>query len=164
MALNLDTDGAFRSSQFPADGVVGLGFGQLADLTTDSFFGTLIKQGGIVDGNPVFGLSLAESGSELVIGGTDTSRLSGSLTYVNLDNPVSALRGVPCLGLTRPRYRVYGRSRSILYQSTETSSQSALRKYFSTRPALLSLVTQSLSLIFMPISPVRPGFQTAANG
>jgi len=123
-----DIGPALRSPQFPADGVVGLGFQELSYLISDSFFGTLIKNKGIVDGQPVFGLFLAESGSELVIGGTDTSKFSGALTHVKISRKVSILLGVPCLGLSRTRYRVYGRSRWILYQPMEKTFQSAIRK------------------------------------
>ncbi len=106
-----DIGPALQSPKFPADGVVGLGFKDFSEFATDSFFETLITQSELVDEKPVFGLSLAESGSELVIGGTDTSKFSGELTFVKLDKPVSILRGVSCLVLiTRTGYRIYGKS------------------------------------------------------
>ncbi len=123
-----DVGPALQFPKFPADGVVGLGFKNFLGFIRDSFFEDLVNQGGIVDGKPVFGLSLAEPGPELVIGGTDTSKFSGELTFVDLENTVSILRGAPCHGLTRTRYRVSGRSGWVLYQSTETSFQSALMK------------------------------------
>ncbi len=63
-----DVGPAFQSPIFPADGVLGLGFEEVSAVGFDSYFGRLIKEGGIVDGGQVFGLYLAESGSELVIG------------------------------------------------------------------------------------------------
>ncbi|SRR6266478_3077095 len=123
-----DVGHSFQSPQFPADGVVGLGFGEFSNFAEDSFFGKLIKEGGTVASKPVFGLSLAESGSELVFGETDTSKFSGELTFVAVERTVSILRGVSCLSLTRTRYRVYGKSSWIQYQSMEITFQSALRK------------------------------------
>jgi len=119
-----DVGPAFQSPIFPADGVLGLGFEEVSAVGFDSYFGRLIKEGGIVDGGQVFGLYLAESGSELVIGGTDTSKFLGELTFVAVEKTVSTLRGIPCPGLTRTRYRVFGKSRSIIYQSTEMTFQS----------------------------------------
>ncbi len=49
-----------------------LGFKEISVLGADSFFGTLISQGGPTDGELVFGLLLAESDPELIVGGTDS--------------------------------------------------------------------------------------------
>src|SRR6266566_623354 len=100
-----------------------LGFKEISVLGADSFFGTLISQGGPTDGELVFGLLLAESDPELIVGGTDSSKSSGRLTFTNLDTQVSILRGVPCLRFTRTLYRVSGR---ILTLSTEMTLRSAL--------------------------------------
>ncbi|KAF8491748.1 acid protease [Russula emetica] len=83
-------DSAFQSLDFPADGILGLGFNQTSAFGANSFFTTLINQGGLggADAQPVFGLFLSESdsGSELVIGGTDTSKFMEDLTFINLDS------------------------------------------------------------------------------
>jgi hypothetical protein len=97
-------------------GVLGLGFIEMSDFHQNSFF----NGGGPAppNGEEVFGLFLGESGPELIIGGTDNSKFSGNLTIVDVNEVVSILRRVPCLCLTRTRYRVSGRSIWILSQPT----------------------------------------------
>ena len=99
-------------------GVLGMGFIEMSDFHQNSFF----NGGGLAppnaSGEEVYGLFLGESGPELIIGGTDSSKFSGNLTMVDVNEVVSILRRVPCLCLTRTRYRVSGRSIWILSQPT----------------------------------------------
>src|ERR1700761_4851342 len=58
-----------------------MAFPEIAVMTeTDTLFDTLISQRQTSAG--VFGFKLAESGSELFVGGVDSSLISGSLTSV----------------------------------------------------------------------------------
>lgn len=102
--------------QFPAntgDGMLGFGFPETSAFRSKSYFGNLIESGGPSNGAQVFGLYLAKSGPELIIGGRDSSKISGNMTVLDVDKSVSILRGAPCLRLRRTRlgYRVFGRFR-----------------------------------------------------
>ena len=74
---------------------MGMAFKEVSPFKAASFFETLVDQGQLEE--PVFGVYLAESGSELIIGGRDSSRYSGDLTYANVTKKVRALRDIPCL-------------------------------------------------------------------
>jgi aspartyl protease len=82
-------DDDFNSTNFGADGIMGLGFKEISSSNATSFFETLIDQNQLEE--PVIGFYLAESGSELVIGGRDSSRYSGNLTYINVPKRVRIL-------------------------------------------------------------------------
>ena len=77
---------------------MGMGFKEINLLNAAPFFETLVDQGQLEE--PVFGFYLAESDSELIIGGRDSRRYSGNLTYVNVEEQVRMLRGVLCICLT----------------------------------------------------------------
>jgi len=70
----------FRSDQFPADGLLGMGYESLSSYGASSVFQTLVSQGQV--STPVFSFYLAESGSELYIGGTNQNHYTGSFTYM----------------------------------------------------------------------------------
>lgn len=93
MASNV-TDN-FNSTSFGADGLMGMGFKEISPFQAAPFFETLVDQYQLEE--PVFGFYLADSDSELIIGGRDSSRYSGDLTYVNVDKKVRIIRDVPCL-------------------------------------------------------------------
>ena len=76
---------------------MGLGFPPASAFLSDSYFGSLVNSGGLKDEAPVIGFYLTDSNPELVIGGTDTSKFSGEIKYVNVSTPVSTVRGVPCV-------------------------------------------------------------------
>ena len=81
---------------------MGLGFPPASAFLSDSFLGSLANSGGPTDGVPVIGFYLADSNPELVIGGTDTSKLKGELKFINVVKPaVSMFQGGPCVCLTR---------------------------------------------------------------
>jgi cathepsin D len=73
---------------------MGLGFPEISPFNA-TFFEKLVEQDQLEE--PVFGFYLADSDSELIIGGRYDSRYSGELTYVDVKEKVRILRGVPCL-------------------------------------------------------------------
>ncbi len=106
------------SPNFKADGIMGLGFQQASAYGGHSVFQNLIDRGVLknLGLEPVFSFSLLSSVArpELIVGGSDSKLFSGNLRLVDVEaNKVTILRGVPCLGLTRTRCRVFGRSRWI---------------------------------------------------
>ncbi|KAI0048762.1 acid protease [Auriscalpium vulgare] len=72
----------FSSAQFPADGLMGMGFQEISQFKSPPFFQTLIEDGQVTD--QVFGFKLAESGSELFLGGTNPALYTGDFTYVDV--------------------------------------------------------------------------------
>jgi len=74
-----------ESSSFssdPEDGILGLAFEAISSLGEPPYFQTLVSEGKV--SSSVFAFRLAESGSELYLGGTDSSKYSGAITYVSL--------------------------------------------------------------------------------
>ncbi|GJE96864.1 aspartic protease [Phanerochaete sordida] len=67
----------------PIDGILGLAYPAISNLGQEPFFNTLIDQGTVSEG--VFGFKLASSGSTLFLGGTDTSKYTGSIEYHSID-------------------------------------------------------------------------------
>ncbi|PCH37777.1 acid protease [Wolfiporia cocos MD-104 SS10] len=65
-----------------ADGLMGMGWPALSQLDADPFFWTAIDQGAVSQG--VFGFYLADSGSELYLGGTDSYYYTGDIEYYDL--------------------------------------------------------------------------------
>ncbi|KAH9895122.1 protease [Cubamyces lactineus] len=61
------------------DGILGLAFPAISNLQKSPFFNTAKSQGAVKNG--VFGFKLAKSGSELYLGGTDSSLYTGSIEY-----------------------------------------------------------------------------------
>ncbi|KAL1945326.1 hypothetical protein VTO73DRAFT_2177 [Trametes versicolor] len=61
------------------DGLLGLAFPAISNLRQSPFFNTAKTQGAVKTG--VFGMKLAKTGSELYLGGTDTSLYTGSPEY-----------------------------------------------------------------------------------
>ena len=79
-------------------------------------FQNLISEGVVTE--PVFGLKLATSGSELFLGGTNTSLYTGDFTWVPLTNAVcDGLKPLFCFQtLIRLSFnRVSGKRRSIAF-------------------------------------------------
>lgn len=69
----------FESSNFPADGLMGMGFQSISDYNAPPVFQSLVSQG--QTSSPVFAFKLAESGSELTIGGLNSALYSGTPVY-----------------------------------------------------------------------------------
>ena len=78
---------------------MGMGFKEISPSGAAPFFETLVDQGRVVE--QVFGFYLAESDSELIIGGRDSTRYSGNLTYVNVEEKVRILLVSSAFVLTR---------------------------------------------------------------
>lgn len=70
--------------QFPADGLMGMGFQSISVYNAPPVFQTLISEGVVT--SPVFGFKLAasSSGSELFLGGTNSALYTGDFTWVSL--------------------------------------------------------------------------------
>ncbi|KAG8739688.1 Type I transmembrane sorting receptor [Ceratobasidium sp. 428] len=74
-----------ESSSFssdPSDGIMGLAFSSISSIGAPTYIENLYSQGKI--SSPVFGFRLASSGSELYLGGADTSKYTGTITYASL--------------------------------------------------------------------------------
>lgn len=71
----------FALEKFPPDGLMGMGFPQISVFGANPFFQSLIAQGKTQEN--VFGFTLlpSEQDSELFLGGTDSTKFSGSLTF-----------------------------------------------------------------------------------
>ncbi|PCH43862.1 acid protease [Wolfiporia cocos MD-104 SS10] len=66
-------------SNDPIDGILGLAFPAISNLRQNPFFSNAVQERAVKSG--VFGMKLASSGSELYLGGTDTSQYTGSIEY-----------------------------------------------------------------------------------
>jgi len=78
----LEYSPGFAANQFPADGIMGMGFQSISTYNASPLFQTLISEGAVT--SPVFGFKLATSGSELFLGGTNSALYTGSFTWVPL--------------------------------------------------------------------------------
>ncbi|KAH9059064.1 acid protease [Lactarius vividus] len=70
----------FQSDQFPADGLLGMGYQSISSYGASPVFQSLVSQGQVT--TPVFSFYLAESGSELYIGGTNQAFYKSSFSYM----------------------------------------------------------------------------------
>ncbi|KAH8997792.1 acid protease [Lactarius hatsudake] len=68
------------SDQFPADGLLGMGYESLSSYGASPVFQSLVFQGQV--STPVFSFYFAESGSELYIGGTNQALYTGPFAYM----------------------------------------------------------------------------------
>ncbi|KAJ7072892.1 acid protease [Mycena amicta] len=71
----------FETENFPPDGLVGMAFPALSVFGDDPLFTTLVEQGQVP---PVFGVKLADTGSELLFGGVNTALFTGAFRNVSL--------------------------------------------------------------------------------
>ncbi|KAH9166026.1 acid protease [Lactarius sanguifluus] len=70
----------FQSDQFPADGLLGMGYESLSVYGASPVFQSLVSQGQV--STRVFSFYFAASGSELYIGGTNQALYTGPFTYM----------------------------------------------------------------------------------
>ncbi|KAI9438431.1 acid protease [Lactarius psammicola] len=70
----------FQANEFPADGILSMGYESLSCYGASPVFQTLVSQRQVY--TPVFSFYLAESGSELYIGGTNHNHYTGNFTYM----------------------------------------------------------------------------------
>ncbi|KAI0754715.1 acid protease [Daedaleopsis nitida] len=63
----------------PIDGLMGMGLPALSALQADPFFSTAVKQGAVKEGT--FAFKLAQNGSELFIGGTNSELFTGDIEF-----------------------------------------------------------------------------------
>ncbi|KAI0032960.1 acid protease [Vararia minispora EC-137] len=73
----------FQSSQFPADGLMGMAFKSISDYNANPFFQTLIANNAVSES--AFSFKLSQSGAQLYLGGADTSQYTGDFTFVPVD-------------------------------------------------------------------------------
>ncbi|KAH9059069.1 acid protease [Lactarius vividus] len=71
---------AYQLDQFPVDGLLGMGYESLSVYGASPVFQSLVSRGQVP--TPVFSFYLAESGSELYVGGTNHKHFKGSFTYM----------------------------------------------------------------------------------
>ncbi|CAG8659600.1 12171_t:CDS:2, partial [Acaulospora colombiana] len=69
-----------QSSNFPADGLMGMAFQEISGYNESPFFFTLISQGQVSES--VFAMKLTPEGSELTLGGVSGDLYKGEVTYV----------------------------------------------------------------------------------
>jgi cathepsin D len=74
---------------FPTDGLLGLGFPETSQFNVTPVFQNLIKQDAVKE--PRFGLKLAETGSELTLGGVNHELYKGPFHYSPLTTKVCLL-------------------------------------------------------------------------
>jgi len=72
----------FESDHFPADGLIGMAFQSISVYNASPPLQTLFSEGVIT--SQVFGLKIATSGSELFLGGTNSSLYTGNFTWAPL--------------------------------------------------------------------------------
>ena len=70
----------FDSSNFPADGLMGMGFQSISVYNAPPVFQSLVAEG--QTDSPVFAMKLTASGSELSLGGLNSDLYTGDVTYV----------------------------------------------------------------------------------
>ncbi len=76
----------FESNEFPADGLMGMGFQSISVYNASPPVQNLISQQELTE--PMFGFKFAPSGSELFIGGVNNNLYTGKFTWVNLTHEV----------------------------------------------------------------------------
>jgi cathepsin D len=70
----------FSSANFPADGLMGMGFQSISEYNAPPVFQSLVAEGQTTD--PVFAMKLTANDSELSIGGLNSNLFTGDFTYI----------------------------------------------------------------------------------
>ena len=79
----------FDKTTFLADGIMGVGFQEFAPSGSVPLLQTLINQGRFTE--PKFSLMLTTNESELFLGGFNSNRMKGDITYVPITDKVSVI-------------------------------------------------------------------------
>ncbi|KAI0090411.1 acid protease [Irpex rosettiformis] len=69
----------FSADYFPPDGLLGMAYQSISDYNAPPLFQTLVAQKQV--SQSVFAFKLSQSGSTLTLGGADSSKYTGSITY-----------------------------------------------------------------------------------
>lgn len=72
----------FEADQFPPDGLMGMGFPEISEFQANPFFQTLVAQQKTTSSQ--FSFKLAESGSELFLGGANSDLFTGEFTNIEV--------------------------------------------------------------------------------
>lgn len=72
----------FSLDQFPPDGLMGMAFSEISVFGTNTFFESLVAQGGATA--PQFSFKLAANESELFLGGSNSDLFTGEFTTLNV--------------------------------------------------------------------------------
>ncbi|KAF5364375.1 hypothetical protein D9756_000836 [Leucocoprinus leucothites] len=76
----------FEADQFPPDGLMGMGFPEISEFQANPFFQTLVAQQKTTSSQ--FSFKLAESGSELFLGGANSDLFTGEFTNIEVTQQV----------------------------------------------------------------------------
>lgn len=87
---------------------MGMAFADISVFQGNPVIQTLIAEGQLSD--PVFAFNLASSGSDLRIGGVDTSLYTGSFTYAPITQEVRLVYVIPISSTDVLRLRDSGKS------------------------------------------------------
>jgi hypothetical protein len=129
----------FEAANFPPDGLVGLAFESLSVFGDPPLFTTLVNQGTVA---PVFGVKLAETGSELFLGGVNKALFTGSFKNVSLIEEV--IESAASWNCSTDCYFIYFLAR--IYIRTSTLSASKLLTSTAKRSLL------SVAVYYLPSS------------
>ena len=80
LGASLQYSSGFSPENFPADGLMGMGFEQISDFGANPVFQTLVENN--QTSQPIFSFNLASNGSELFIGGVDPDKFTGEISHV----------------------------------------------------------------------------------
>ena len=80
----------FALGDFPPDGLLGMGYQSISGLKRPPVFASLVAQSKVTD--PVFAFKLAQTGSELYLGGVNNAMYTGSFTFSPVSPQVRLLR------------------------------------------------------------------------
>ncbi len=106
----------FQSGNFAADGLLGMAYKSISNYNANPLFQTLVSQGQA--STPIFSFYLAQSGSELYIGGTNQNHYKGSFTYMPVTKQVGIHDDAFGSVLTIIHCRDTGKARSMVFLST----------------------------------------------
>ena len=87
----------FEIDRFLPDGLMGMAYQSISVFNAPPLFQTLVSQN--EEMAPIFAFKLARSGSELFIGGVNSSLYEGDFTWVNLTNKVFYPHEINCVYL-----------------------------------------------------------------